>query len=1153
MPDTPASESDVPQPAPERRPRRRRRIWPWVVGGVLLLIILLLILAPIIASTGPGRSFVVNRINSSIDGRVVVNNWSVGWLSGTSVTGLRIYDEQNRLILELGSMRSGISLLDLLRGRMDLGETDIDALNLVQLEIDRQGQTNLARVLGVEPAEPEPDEPLELPQLRGRIRITNFQGTLLVEGAPHPIYIEPSNISLDIPHIDQAIENVVDVAIRAGDGQTGRLRLAGTIDAFENGRLDVAQLAGDQALELESIDLAMFSPLLAMAGVDLRAEGIMSGAWRLAAGTTIETDGNLQVANMNLWGLDEHGQPQLLLSDEQVELLLAGRGDTGEDKQQLAVTQLSVTTTSDVLNLQVAPERELVFLRTGDGRMSGSGLLLFNGDLKRLNDLAQAWQAQPAADPAIELHSGRFDGTIEMVRGDIPRTDVRVGVQLSDLTVGQYLQNESLQLVLAAAAPDDMTIVHASAEVMSDFATVRVPAAHLLVRAADAPEGKMPGMWTMLRHAEVIADAPDLPKLWALIEALSPSATTDPAAPAAPDEPPLPPLEVAAGSAHLHLMVDRAEDATRVRSEAIRATGLELRRGEQVWRPQRDIELQVAAAIDAADDPSGERPLLEQVRRLSVQTLAGESGVGTIRLDEPIVLEDLASQPRASGAVHVAGQFEPVIELLEVLQGEPMTNGYRYTGGYELAQRISTEGDAITIMGQFTGIDVRVHEGQNVVFHEQRLEVANDLAADTANQLLDIRSLSINMISSQALRAGVGGRVSDWQTTRRLENVVVDLEYDLARLIELLRPMLPEDMRDAQATGQAQRRMVISGTYPTDVPAHEALRGLVVEGGLLVGSFVHSGLTVENLDLVARLEDGVLRLSHVRDEQGQPVYATANNGVFNLDGGEIYLAEETPRLTFPDDHLLIHGATLNPVLADSLLGRFVNNPLFVNPRDARGLLDVRLVQCRRLPLGELVQQSGPENDGRAEVLFAISELHIGNHFVEQMGQALGRRVGTLRGDVRDARVVIESGVVNQNLDLRLADFNLGFAGSVRMADQALMPLMLEVPSAYVGRFDRNLLRYLPERIELPIYGTTTSPRFEWGDVLTRLATDAGTRALTERLVPRRDPPPQQPADPDAPVPPAEDPPVAEPAPQDPLRGILEGILDRDRRRERDRQ
>src|SRR5215218_3154920 len=120
---TPATDStEAPPPAP----RKRRRRWPWMILGLLIALVLLVILLPTIASTGPVRSFAVGQINNKLNGTVQIADWSLGWTSGINVGGVKVYDEQKVLVLEVDHLKTDLTLLNAARGNYQLGETLID-------------------------------------------------------------------------------------------------------------------------------------------------------------------------------------------------------------------------------------------------------------------------------------------------------------------------------------------------------------------------------------------------------------------------------------------------------------------------------------------------------------------------------------------------------------------------------------------------------------------------------------------------------------------------------------------------------------------------------------------------------------------------------------------------------------------------------------------------------------------------------------------------------------------------------------------------------------------------------------------------------------------------------------------------------------------
>src|SRR4051812_13336724 len=131
---------------PSTKPRRRRR-WPIVLLVLLLLLVLLVALAPTLLSTSPARSFVIGKINQNLNGKVKIDQWSLGWTSPVRVTGLKVFDKSGAQILELPHLTTQLTLLDAARGHLRLGKVTVEGLDVL-VRRDLQGNLNLSELMG---------------------------------------------------------------------------------------------------------------------------------------------------------------------------------------------------------------------------------------------------------------------------------------------------------------------------------------------------------------------------------------------------------------------------------------------------------------------------------------------------------------------------------------------------------------------------------------------------------------------------------------------------------------------------------------------------------------------------------------------------------------------------------------------------------------------------------------------------------------------------------------------------------------------------------------------------------------------------------------------------------------------------------------------
>jgi hypothetical protein len=228
----PAAAPDSPEPQP--RPPGRGRRWRRVLIGLLVLLLLLgglLVLAPTLLSTGPGRNAALSLINARLNGRAEVTGWSLAWTRGMQIDALRLLDTRDRVVIEARDIRTGLTLLDAVRGRWDIGETDIARLTLGELRFLPDGDTNVQRVFSDAPPDPaDPDEPLDLPLLRGRLNIASLEGAVVHPKLGQSLHIDAGSLRIAAADFGQPITHALDLTVRLGSGRPGTVALRGELD-----------------------------------------------------------------------------------------------------------------------------------------------------------------------------------------------------------------------------------------------------------------------------------------------------------------------------------------------------------------------------------------------------------------------------------------------------------------------------------------------------------------------------------------------------------------------------------------------------------------------------------------------------------------------------------------------------------------------------------------------------------------------------------------------------------------------------------------------------------------------------------------------------------------------------------------------------------
>ncbi len=270
---------------PQKKSRKAIKILAAVAGGGILLVGGLILLAPTVASTATVRNMVLSSVNANLNGKVTIDDWSLGWFSGTKVTGLKVFDDQNALIASIGTLETELTVGKAVTGSLDLGKTKIDGvtftanfypdgtLNFSKLQKVVTPANTTAGGSGVTVTKTA-SQPLAV---KGDISITGISGTFVAVGVPDGVLnIDPSNIAIKLDGLDKPITSDVSLKFRGKSGPAGVLATRGTVLLPSGASTAVS---ADQTLTLSGLDLSAFAPLTAisMPGQKLDLTGIGNG------------------------------------------------------------------------------------------------------------------------------------------------------------------------------------------------------------------------------------------------------------------------------------------------------------------------------------------------------------------------------------------------------------------------------------------------------------------------------------------------------------------------------------------------------------------------------------------------------------------------------------------------------------------------------------------------------------------------------------------------------------------------------------------------------------------------------------------------------------------------------------------------------------
>lgn len=343
-----------------------------------------------------------------------------------------------------------------------------------------------------------------------------------------------------------------------------------------------------------------------------------------------------------------------------------------------------------------------------------------------------------------------------------------------------------------------------------------------------------------------------------------------------------------------------------------------------------------------------------------------------------------------------------------------------------------------------------------------------------------------------ALAASATGTIFDLSTQRRLQDVRIDLDYDLAKLWPIVRPVALTPQQQQQYAqmameGKFQKVFTLSGSYPANMPFNQAISHLQANGAVALSRFIipEKGIEVANADVPFTLDKGIVTTGAppARAATTQPAAsALLNGGRVRLDRLHIDLTSAHPTLTTPDNYLLLQDVALNSVFAKSVMSQFINNPLFADAKQADGQMSATILQCRDLPLdGSLME---PTATGSLSLRYSITNLQIGNQLITSLVQYLSPKAfnrNSLQGAIKDGTVELSHGIVTHHTPISVDQYVIGLDGSVAMATARFTtPMNMMIPTAL---FRQKELTAALSQLTIPLTGTATEPKIDLGKAI----------------------------------------------------------------------
>lgn len=446
---------------------------------------------------------------------------------------------------------------------------------------------------------------------------------------------------------------------------------------------------------------------------------------------------------------------------------------------------------------------------------------------------------------------------------------------------------------------------------------------------------------------------------------------------------------------------------------------------------------------------------------------------GLLKIGDEQGIFSVQKDPGQDAVVLTVPSLAKVMALDEAFSGKPA--GRHYDGALKLSEEVSVDASG-NYLAKGTG-DLTNLSADGQADPEKAFHLAHDVALDPHAKALDLRSVNLVATITNALNLTLKGKILDVGGQQKINDALTaDLAYDLDPLWKVLLPLMTPEQRksyaDVKVAGKYQKQFVVTGAYPAGEAFNKAVQSIAASGSLQFDQFYTSGVTLEKADVPVDLAGGVARVQYHRKPAGQnlPTPIVCNSGSLNLGGAALDLRTEHMLLTTPKELKVMENVSLNPVFASTFLGKYLNNPLFVNAAEAAGMLSMTIHNCDALAIDDLGSALG---DATLEI--SIGTLQLGNpDLAKVLPQGF---LSSLRGQVPAYHIMIAKGTLTQDFTLELLQEKrpLKLTGQVDLKSKQMVATTLELPWTLFALKDPNLQKYLPEGIKIPFVGRSDSP------------------------------------------------------------------------------
>jgi len=253
-----------------------KKILKIAAGTVLILFLLLIVLVafvvPAYVSSDSARKLILSKANASGAGAIDFAKLSMSWFKGISVSNISFKNADQGVSVAVKGVSTMPDYGALLAGSLSFGETVIDEPK-VEINVDRMKQ----KAAETQKAAAKPAVKGDAKSSAGvpikKIDLVVRDGDIKINDSRGSVEISKINSAVNLRPPGEKTTLAMGATI-AGQGTTSTINVKGDVNPGSN--WDFKKTSGNVTVEVNNLNLSQLESILAIAGVDIGAKGIVS-------------------------------------------------------------------------------------------------------------------------------------------------------------------------------------------------------------------------------------------------------------------------------------------------------------------------------------------------------------------------------------------------------------------------------------------------------------------------------------------------------------------------------------------------------------------------------------------------------------------------------------------------------------------------------------------------------------------------------------------------------------------------------------------------------------------------------------------------------------------------------------------------------------